>query len=230
MGNLKFDIAPPLAMQQLGQQLRDRFGAKRKIFLAASTREGEEALLLPVLQQADIPDLLTVIVPRHPQRFDAVAALLGRAGVRFQRRSENAVIAAETQVVLGDSMGELFAYYTACDIAYIGGSLLPFGGQNLIEACAVGKPAIIGPHTYNFTQASEQAVAGGAAIRVQDAPSLLTTLNNLFSEPDRITEMGRAGRRFVDANRGATERSLQYITNFLRRTEGLTAKPGEAPD
>ena len=172
MGNLKYEIEPPPAMLETGKHLRNQFGVRRPVFLAASTRAGEEALLLEALSHVDIPALLTVIVPRHPQRFNEVAALLSQRNIRFQRRSDNQPINSDTQVVLGDSMGEMFAYYVACDIAYIGGSLLPFGGQNLIEACAVGKPVLIGPHTYNFTQASILAVEQGAAVRVQNADSL----------------------------------------------------------
>jgi 3-deoxy-D-manno-octulosonic-acid transferase len=215
MGNLKFDIEPPSTMLERGQQLRSRFGVDRKIFLAASTREGEEALLLDALKSLQIPGLLTVIVPRHPQRFAEVGALLDRHGFRFQRRSENRAIAPETDVVLGDSMGEMFAYYEACDIAFIGGSLLPFGGQNLIEACAVGKPVLIGPHTWNFMQVSEFAVASGAAVRVQDAAELAQTLQNLLSHPDQMIEIGHAGQIFVSANRGATERALLNISQFF---------------
>jgi len=211
MGNLKFDIEPPAAMLELGQQLRSQFGADRRIFLAASTREGEEALLLDTLELLHIPDLLTVIVPRHPQRFAEVEVLLARRGLRFQRRSENRAIAKETQVVLGDSMGEMFAYYAACDIAFIGGSLLPFGGQNLIEACAVGKPVLIGPHTWNFVQASQLAVASGASVRVHDITELAQAVQNLFSHPDQMAEVGHAGLGFVSANRGATERALSCI-------------------
>ena len=217
MGNLKYDIEPPPAMLELGKELRRQFGADRKIFLVASAREGEEALLLDALEQAAIPHLLTVIVPRHPQRFDEVAALLVRRGIRFQRRSEGRPVAPETQVILGDSMGEMFAYYAACDLAFIGGSLLPFGGQNLIEACAVGKPVLIGPHTYNFAQASELAVASGAAMRVQDASDLAQILQNLLSNPHQMTEIGGAGRRFVNANRGATEQALLHVNRFITK-------------
>ena len=138
MGNLKFDIHPPVAMIELGARLHNTFGENRKIFLAASTREGEEALILAAINEIRIPDLLTIIVPRHPQRFNEVASLIEREGFKFQRRSDAQSILADTQIVLGDSMGEMFAYYAACDITFIGGSLLPFGGQNLIEACAVG--------------------------------------------------------------------------------------------
>lgn len=215
MGNLKYDIVPPPAMLESGKQMRIQFGADRRVFLAASTRVGEEALLLQTLKQIDVPTLLTVIVPRHPQRFDEVASLLSQHGIRFQRRSENCPIAADTQVVLGDSMGEMFAYYAACDIAFIGGSLLPFGGQNLIEACAVGKPVLIGPHTYNFTQASILAVEQGAAMRVPDAESLFQTLQQLLHHPDKLEQMGNAGLKFVNANRGATEKALAQISQAI---------------
>ena len=108
-------------------------------------------------------------------------------------------------------MGEMFAYYVACDLAFIGGSLLPFGGQNLIEACAVGKPVLIGPYTYNFAQASQLAVASGAAIRVQDTAELAQILQSLFADPAQMTKIGYAGLDFVSANQGATERALTCI-------------------
>ncbi len=212
MGNLKYDIAPPAAMLALGNQLRAQFGAGRPIFLAASTREGEEELLLTALRELETTPMLTVIVPRHPQRFDEVANLLTRHGIRFQRRSSNLPIETTTQVVLGDSMGEMFAYYAACDLALIGGSLLPFGGQNLIEACSVGKPVLIGPHTYNFAQASLQAVASGAAVRVQDVSELAQSVRDLLCQPERLTEIGSAGLTFVNANRGATAQAVALIS------------------
>lgn len=211
MGNLKFDIEPPQAQLELGRQLREQFGAGRKLFLAASTRAGEEALLLDALAKAQIPGLLTIIVPRHPQRFAEVEALISNRGLRCQRRSEGRAAGPEIQVVLGDSMGEMFAYYAACDVAFIGGSLLPLGGQNLIEASAVGRPVLIGPHTFNFTQASELAVASGAAVRVQDATELAQVLQKLFAHPEQMEGLGKAGQVFVEANRGATERALNCI-------------------
>jgi 3-deoxy-D-manno-octulosonic-acid transferase len=217
MGNLKYDIVPPANMLELGGQLRSRFGTDRPVFLAASTRVGEEALIIEMLAKVTVPALLTVLVPRHPQRFDEVANLLTKHGIKFQRRSENQPVAAATQVVLGDSMGEMFAFYAACDVAFIGGSLLPFGGQNLIEACAVGKPVLIGPHTYNFTQASILAVEQGAALRVQDAESLALALNRLFSKPDELVQMGNAGLAFVRANQGATTKALAIIEQAMVR-------------
>lgn len=215
MGNLKYDIEPPQAMLELGKQLRIQFGAERPVFLAASTRVGEETLLLETLKQLNEPTLLCVIVPRHPQRFDEVATLLTQHGIRFQRRSENHLITADTQVVLGDSMGEMFAYYAACDIAFIGGSLLPFGGQNLIEACAVGKSVLIGPHTYNFTQASNLAIEHGAALRIQNADDLALTLKGLLHHPEKLLQMGRAGLTFVSVNQGATEQAIAKINQSL---------------
>lgn len=212
-GNLKFDIEPPPAMLELGRRLREQFGTGRKVLLAASTRDGEEALLLDALQQLHAPGLLLVIVPRHPQRFEEVAALIARRGLRWQRRSSNEPVTTDTQVVLGDSMGEMFAYYAAADLAFIGGSLLPYGGQNLIEACAVGAPAVIGPYTYNFAEATRLAVAAGAAVRVQDGDQLTAELQRLLDRPDVLSEMRRQGAGFVEANRGATEKSLQLIAS-----------------
>jgi 3-deoxy-D-manno-octulosonic-acid transferase len=217
MGNLKFDIQPPSAMLKLGEQMRTQFGKNRKVFLAASTRAGEELLLLSLLKQVDIPDLLTVIVPRHPQRFDDVADMLIQQAIRFQRRSENCPIAPDTEVVLGDSMGEMFAYYVACDLTFIGGSLLPYGGQNLIEACAVGKPVFIGPHTYNFAQASQLAVECGAAVRIQNSSDLAQGLQNLLANPVQLTIIGQAGLNFVRTHRGATKQALQHINYFINK-------------
>jgi len=221
-GNLKFDIEPPPAMLDLGRQLREQFGTARKVFLAASTRDGEEALLLDALQQVQIPGLLLVIVPRHPQRFAEVAALLEQRGIPFQRRSvmdqtgkpQNCTVPAETQAVLGDSMGEMFAYYAAADLAFVGGSLLPYGGQNLIEACAAGAPVVIGPYTHNFAEATRLAVAAGAAAQVQDSGGLAVELQRLLDNPDALREMQRRCAGFVASNRGATDKSLQIIISL----------------
>ncbi len=215
MGNLKFDIEPPSAMLELGEQLRTQFGKDRKILLAASTREDEEALLLDALARIDLPGLLLVIVPRHPQRFDEVAALLKKHDFCFQRRSENRPIAADTQAVLGDSMGEMFAYYAACDVAFIGGSLLPYGGQNLIEACAVGTPVLIGPYTYNFAEAAKLAIASGAARKIDNANDLLQAAEELLNNPIRLAEVGGHGLRFVAAHQGATGIAVRLIQSHI---------------
>lgn len=211
-GNIKFDRSVPKPMLELGHRLRSLFGTARPVFLAASTRDGEEALLLDALAaSAPRGNPLTVIVPRHPQRFDEVAALLDKRGLKFRRRSDNAAVEADTAFVLGDSMGEMFAYYAASDVAFVGGSLLPFGGQNLLEACALGKPVIVGPHTFNFEEATEGAIETGAAVRVRDAAQLVAVLEALLPDPARREEMSQAGRSFTERHRGATERTLALL-------------------
>jgi len=210
-GNLKFDILPPPEQVALGRKWRDHFGAQRPVLLAASTRDGEEALLLEVLDTISVPQLLTLIVPRHPQRFDEVAALIERHGMPFQRRSRDEPIARGTRILLGDSMGEMFAYYAACDLAFIGGSLLPFGAQNFIEACAVGVPVIIGPSAYNFAEATEFAVSAGAARRVQDAAGLAREATNLLGDTRRLREMSEAAAAFARAHQGATGRVMALL-------------------
>lgn len=208
-GNLKFEIEPPQVMLELGGRFREMIGA-RPVWLAASTRDGEEKLILQAFRKAGGQALL-VLVPRHPQRFDEVARLAGSMGFNIQRRSENAPVKETTAVWLGDSLGEMFAYYAAADCALIGGSLLPYGGQNLIEACAVGCPVLIGPHTENFTRAAEEAVALRAALRVADADEWAAQAGRLgASEVDRKA-MGEAGKRFSATHRGAAEKTFQLI-------------------
>jgi 3-deoxy-D-manno-octulosonic-acid transferase len=211
MGNLKFDITPSAELLELGSRLLQRFGPERLIFLAASTREREEEEILAAVKNLGMPELLTVIVPRHPQRFDSVAQLLDQLGIPWQRRSAEQPLGAATQVVLGDSMGEMFAYYAACDVAFIGGSLLPYGGQNLIEACAVGKPVIIGPHTYNFAEAAERAVEAGAAVRVASAEELARELRRLLHDPEQRRRMGQAGLEFSRQHQGATGKVMAIL-------------------
>jgi 3-deoxy-D-manno-octulosonic-acid transferase len=210
-GNIKFDRLAPAEMVALGATLRASFGAQRPVFLAASTREGEETMILDVLAHLAVPELLTVIVPRHPQRFEEVVSLAKQRGYKVQRRSENRPIDADTHIVIGDSMGEMFAYYAACDVAFIGGSLLPLGGQNLLEACAVGRPVIVGPHMFNFEEATRGAIDAGAAIRVADAGKLGFTIDQLLSDVDRRRAMSEAGRRFTEAHRGATVKTLELL-------------------
>jgi 3-deoxy-D-manno-octulosonic-acid transferase len=214
MGNLKFDIDPPPAMLELGEQLRKRFGTSRRIFLAASTREGEEILLLDMLQNIHVPGLLLVIVPRHPQRFNEVSELIAKRGITFQLRSENSAVKMETRIILGDSMGEMFAYYAAADLAFIGGSLMPYGGQNLIEACAVGTPVLVGPHMYNFAEATRLAVSAGAALQISNAEQLAAEAQQLFQDATLLHEMHRHCAKFIESNRGATEKSVQLVKQF----------------
>ena len=211
-GNLKFDISIPAVQFEIGTELRHRQG-RRRTWLAASTREGEEALILDAWRTAGAASgALLVIVPRHPQRFDEVARLARDRGWRVQLRSGNAVIAADTEIVIGDSMGEMFAYYASADIAFIGGSLLDFGSQNLIEAAACGTPVLIGPSTRNFAEVAREAIACGAALSIGDADDLVTQVNALLADVDRRREMGEAGRAFAERHRGATARTLDLIS------------------
>ena len=210
-GNLKFDRGVPEEQLSLGAELRARFGSDRHVFLAASTRDGEEALIIEAISRIADPEMLTVIVPRHPQRFEAVANLLCQAGIVYQRRSEKGPIAAHTSVVLGDSMAEMCAYYAACDVAFIGGSLLALGGQNLLEACAVGKPVVVGPHTFNFEEATEQAIEAGAAIRVDDTKMLTKTVSELLLDREQAMIIGKKGKQFMEAHRGATRKTREMI-------------------
>lgn len=214
LGNLKFDVDPPPALIAEGKRLRASIGA-RPVLLAASTRDGEEMLFINNNLHAttEVPGLLLMLVPRHPQRFDEVAALLEKHSVCYQRRSENAPVRADTQVLLGDSMGEMFAYHAACDVAFIGGSLLPFGGQNLIEACAIGKPVLIGPHTYNFAEAADGAIAAGAALRITDAADLSRKATALLTHPALLKRMGEAALAFSNTHRG-TARKMVGLLKF----------------
>ncbi len=216
LGNLKFDLLPPPAQIEAGAALRRLFGP-RPVLLCASTREGEETLILDALAGTSPGDALVVLVPRHPQRFDEVARLVADRGLRLQRRSAGEAVAADTRILLGDSMGELFAYYAACDVAFVGGSLLPLGGQNLIEACAVGAPVLLGPHTFNFAQAAEQAVACGAALRAGDAKQMVRQALALLADAPARARMSEAGLRFAAAHRGAADRTVELIEGILGR-------------
>lgn len=222
MGNLKFDVAPHEDAMALGELLRNKLGKDRPIFLAASTRDGEEAIILEAVAKANVPNLLTIIVPRHPQRFDEVAELIKKQGASFARRSAlsdefsaESIALKSLNYLLGDSMGEMFTYYASCDVAFIGGSLLPLGGQNLIEACSMGKPVLIGPHTFNFTQATEMAIAAGAALRVTDADDLAHSILHLLADTAQKNVMSAAALHFTAASRGATQRALLLLQQYL---------------
>ena len=212
-GNIKFDITPPAEMLALGQTLRARIG-ERPVVLAASTREGEEAVLVDAFVRHAPGDALLLLVPRHPQRFDAVAAELAARKLATQRRSADETIAAHTRVLLGDSMGEMFAYYAAADVALIGGSWLPFGGQNLIEACAVGTPVVVGPHTFNFQAVAQDAVRAGAALRAEDADAGMQAALALLADDDARARVSAAGRAFATTHQGATARSISILENL----------------
>jgi 3-deoxy-D-manno-octulosonic-acid transferase len=209
-GNLKFDIAPPADQIELGALFRAWIGG-RPVWLAASTRDGEEKLILQAFRHAAAANALLMLVPRHPQRFDEVAGLAKDAGLVMQRRSSGEPVNATTRVWLGDSLGEMFAYYAAADCALIGGSLLPYGGQNLIESCSAGCPVLIGPHTENFRQAAADAVRCGAALRVADAAQWAAQAAWLTREAQARQQMGAAGKQFAAAHKGAAAKVMKLL-------------------
>jgi 3-deoxy-D-manno-octulosonic-acid transferase len=217
-GSLKFDITPPEAMLAMGNQWRQQIG-DRLVLLCASTREGEEALLLDAYMAATLdPRVLVIMVPRHPQRFDEVERMLEARGLRWQRRSQLTTehVPASTQILLGDTMGEMFAYYAACDVAFIGGSLLPLGGQNLIEALSCGKPVLVGPHTFNFKQVTVDAITVGAAIRVPDAQHIFSRLSELDAQSRDYQVMSDLAIQFCVQHQGATARTLKLLSPQLK--------------
>ena len=224
-GNIKFDITPPPAMLALGADFRNRFGPERRVLLAASTREGEEGPLLEAFGRLCPPDVLLVLVPRHPQRFDDVAKLVKRAGLTLQKRSKNVPVMIETRVWLGDSMGEMYAYYAAAGVAVIGGSWEKLGGQNPIEASAVGCPVILGPHTFNFSVVCEQAIEVDAALRADNIENGLQAALEILDNPARRKAMGEAGSRFAQSHRGATGRTMDLLTPLLKTAQ--PRKPGQ---
>ncbi len=227
-GNLKFDLQPDAALIARGEPWRARLGADRPVWLFASTRDGEEAMLLDALSSragkgAGAVQPRCLFVPRHPQRFDDVAALLAQRGLRVLRRTQWDAELAEparldpSAVLLGDSMGEMPMYYAMADAAVIGGSLAPLGGQNLIEAAACGCPVVFGPHMFNFAQAAIDAVACGAARRVADAAEALQALEEITRDATLRDRMRSAARAFSEAHRGAADRTVAMIEGAYRR-------------
>ena len=216
-GNLKFDVAPDAARADAGRAWRAALG--RPVLLLASTRDGEETLLLDALPAAD-EKLLVMIVPRHPQRFDEVAALAPG------RRSRGDVPGPQDRVYLGDTMGEMAFYYAAADVAVIGGSFAPLGGQNLIEACAAGTPVVIGPSVYNFAEATRLAVEAGAALQAVSASDAVRLAMDLIADEKRRVRMGEAGRKLCEAHRGATQKHLEICKDLLKKGK----KSGSEPD
>ncbi len=224
-GSLKFDIAPPEPMRELGAQWRSQFG-QRPVLLCASTREGEEALLLDAYMRATLPqETLLVIVPRHPQRFGEVAKLLDQRRLDYLRRSQLGpdMIPSHVHILLGDSLGEMFAYYAACDMAFIGGSLLPLGGQNLIEALSCGKPVFVGPHTFNFAQITEDAIQSGVAVRISDPQELFSEWLAWLIDNRKLQEVSANASQFTQEHRGATEKTVRLLSEVISQ---LRINPG----
>ena len=212
MGNLKFDLSPEPAKLDLGRQWREAL--QRPVVLMASSREGEELPLLAAWLHQPTPRPLLLLVPRHPQRFDAVALLVVKAGLQLQRRSAwgetPPAHMAQADVWLGDSIGEMPLYYALADVALLGGSFEPLGGHNLIEAAACGCPLVMGPHTFNFAQAAELALAAGAALRVGSLNAAVQRAITLLADPGLPVWHARA-QAFAAQHRGAARRLAAVV-------------------
>ena len=227
LGNLKFDAQPPDALLALGRAWRAAAGG-RPVVMLASSREGEEVEFFNQIKAAALAEIAQaainlvenqpqwLVVPRHPQRFDAVARLAEQHGLRVSRRSTWADAPQAADVWLGDSLGEMPAYYALADVALLGGSFAPLGGQNLIEAAACGCPVVMGPHTFNFAQAAEQALAAGAALRVADLTQGLGAASALVAQASRRQAMANAAQAFARQHQGAAERIAVALRPWFR--------------
>lgn len=215
-GSIKFDIAIDAEIRQRARALRSSWGS-RPVWIAASTHAGEDAAVLAAHRRvlAQHPDALLVLVPRHPERFAGVHRQIGAAGLSAARRSESAPPAGPVQVLLGDSMGELLMLYGASDVAFVGGSLVPRGGHNMLEPAAWGLPILTGPSDFNFTAISQKLRAAGAMQIIEGETGLAGQVAALLADAALREQRGRAGLAVIDANRGALARQLALIDQLL---------------
>jgi 3-deoxy-D-manno-octulosonic-acid transferase len=217
MGNLKYDVTPDPRLVERGRAWRAALA--RAVVLASSTREGEEAPLLAAWQRLPAPRPLLLLVPRHPQRFDEVAAMLQASRLDFVRRSawgdSPPAAGAAADVWLGDSLGEMPLFYGMADVGLLGGSFAPRGGQNLIEAAACGCPLVMGPHTFNFSEAAQLSIAAGASERASDLDAAVPRAAALAQAPDRAAWVERA-LAFAARHRGAAERMAAAVLRAAR--------------
>lgn len=215
-GSIKFDITFDPAVVQHGQALRNAWGG-RPVWVAASTHAGEEEQVLQAHREVlnHLPEALLVLVPRHPQRFDTVVALCLREGFTVMRRTSATPLNPATTVYLADTMGELPLLLAAGDLAFVGGSLVAVGGHNLLEPAALGKPCLTGPHHFNFQDITRQLLDSGAAQLVADAQELGRAVSSLLQDGNTRQRRGEAGKRVVEANQGALQRTLQALVPLL---------------
>jgi len=215
VGNLKFDSNEkenPNTTQSLQQMI-----GQRRIVIFASTREGEERKIIQsYVNLKDKFDALLIIVPRHPQRFDEVFDLIVDSGLDVKRRSRGVSCEENTQVLLGDSMGELLSYYSVCDIAFIGGSLIDVGGQNMLEAASASKPILFGPSVFNFEQIAELLLEKDGAIQVSDADDLMKNISNLLLDDNEREKLGENAKNLLEKHRGAVNRLVKLIIPNIR--------------
>ncbi|MGI9246127.1 MAG: lipid IV(A) 3-deoxy-D-manno-octulosonic acid transferase, partial [Steroidobacteraceae bacterium] len=224
-GNIKYDLEIPAAQVAAGQALRRDWGAERPVWIAGSTHEGEEAAALAAhaALRARQPNALLLLVPRHPQRFEAVSSLLHRRGTPFAQRSAAQLPQAADPVLLVDTVGELQMFYAAADIAFVGGSLVPVGGHSLLEPAALALPVLSGPHTHNGQETASLLQQAGALRIVRDADELARALLDWSAAPGAARAAGERGRAATAANRGAVERLLELVEPLLSRPEAASA-------
>lgn len=219
-GSVKFDVRIPASIREHGELLRTSWGTGRHVWVAASTHPGEDELLLDVHRSilAKFPDALLVLTPRHPERFDDVAALVDRQGFSYCRRSESPVCRQQSQVYLGDTMGELTVFLAAGDVAFVAGSLMPVGGHNVLEPASLGLPVIVGPHMKNFLAITQLMLDAGALVQVADSSELTRVLLELFESAEKRTTMGQAGLDVVERNQGALDCVAQLLQQSLKQS------------
>ena len=215
-GNIKFDFEHPADLPAKGAAFREAHFPGRPVWVAASTHEGEEGLVLDAHRRVleTTPDALLVLVPRHPERFDSVASLTRKKGFEAVRRTDGRPVPADVSIFLGDTMGELPMFYAASDVAFLGGTLVPIGGHNLLEPGALGLPVITGPHLFNTQEIADLFTDIGAASIVDDSRGLADGVQSLFADPEAAMAIGRKGRQVVKTNRGALKR-LMVLLNPL---------------
>ena len=220
VGNLKFERTMPAEIGARGARARARYAPDRPVWTAGSTHAGEEAILLAAhrLLRAAQPRALLVLAPRHPERFDALAAAIAAQGFRCQRRSRDLPqdgADPDSEVLLLDTLGELPEFYAAADVAFVGGSLVPAGGHNLLEPAALALPVLAGPALFSAPDVAQALRDAGALTIVQDAGGLAAALRALLDSPAERARSGAAGRAVIEANRGALERLLRLIDPLL---------------
>lgn len=220
IGSIKFDVEINPQWAEVALQLRQHWGATRPVFLAASTHDDEESQLLTSLPTllAIYPDLLTILVPRHPERFDAVAQLCQSSGLNYTRRSQSTLPNPDTQVYLADTMGELMSFCSAANIVFVGGSLIERGGHNPLEPALLGKPIITGLHTFNFAAITQGLSAAGALVEVKNAKAVMTQVQHWLSNPERASDAGQAAQRYVANHAGALSRLEVELEALLETT------------
>ncbi|WAM55665.1 lipid IV(A) 3-deoxy-D-manno-octulosonic acid transferase [Vreelandella venusta] len=216
VGSLKFEVPSQEKALKESEYLLQAWGSL-PVWVAGSTRDGEEALLLEAHRQLlkRFPTALLVLVPRHPQRFDEVAKLCSQGGWALSRRSQQQAVTPQTQVYLGDTLGELATLYAAGHVAYVGGSLVPLGGHNVVEPAALGKPVLCGPSLDNFSDVAEPLLAAGALSVVETPDALADALAERLATPSFALQIGQAGREVVEAHRGALARTLDGLSQWL---------------